>query len=125
MKVIVCGARDAQSPAQVFEALDQLHRRRPITELMQGGANGVDKFARDWAATKPEIKRYVCRADWERYGPSAGPIRNARMLEWKPDLVIAFPGGKGTANMVAQANAAEVAVYHVETGIEAHHPNGR
>jgi predicted Rossmann-fold nucleotide-binding protein len=32
------------------------------------------------------------------------------MLEWKPDLVVAFPGGTGTADMVAQAKAAGVAV---------------
>jgi ABC-type Fe3+-hydroxamate transport system substrate-binding protein len=45
-----------------------------------------------------------------KYGPSAGPIRNGRMLEYKPDLVIAFPGGRGTANMVKQARKAGIAV---------------
>jgi hypothetical protein len=36
--------------------------------LMQGGATGADQFAMEWAATKPEIKRYVCHADWETHG---------------------------------------------------------
>jgi len=92
MKVLVCGGRNLRSPAQVFRALDRLHQEKPITELMQGGATGADQFAMEWAATKPEIKRYVCHADWETHGRAAGPIRNEKMLTWKPDLVVAFPG---------------------------------
>lgn len=108
-KVIVCGGRNFRSPAQVWRALDRFHEATPISELMQGGATGVDEFASQWAAHNG-IKRYVCRADWDRYGRAAGPKRNARMLEWMPDLVIAFPGGPGTANMVKQARDAGVRV---------------
>lgn len=44
-------------------------------------------------------------------GKAAGPIRNQRMLdEGKPDLVVAFPGGRGTADMVRRAKAAGVPV---------------
>jgi YspA, cpYpsA-related SLOG family len=110
MKVLVCGGRNFRSPAQVFRALDRLHQEKPITELMQGGATGADQFAMEWAATKPEIKRYVCPADWETHGRAAGPIRNEKMLTWKPDLVVAFPGGDGTADMVRRAEAAGVPV---------------
>ena len=88
-----------------------LHHELKFTELMQGGAAGADKMASEWATTKPEIKRYVCHAEWSKYGRGAGPRRNARMLEWKPDLVIAFPGGAGTANMVKQARTAGTEVY--------------
>jgi len=39
-----------------------------------------------------------------RYGPynaAAGAIRNEKMaVEGKPDLIIAFPGGPGTKNMI-------------------------
>lgn len=109
MRVIVCGGRNFRSPAQVFHGLDRIHSDTPITELMQGGATGADQFAKEWAVTK-QIKRFVCKADWDKHGKAAGPIRNARMLEWKPDLVIAFPGGRGTANMVKQATDAGVKV---------------
>jgi YspA, cpYpsA-related SLOG family len=68
MKVLVCGGRNFRSPAQVFRALDRLHQEKPITELMQGGATGANQFAMEWAATKPEIKRYACHADWETHG---------------------------------------------------------
>jgi hypothetical protein len=48
-------------------------------------------------------------ADWEKLGRSAGPIRNQAMLdEGRPDLVVAFPGHHGTADMVRRARAAGV-----------------
>lgn len=51
------------------------------------------------------------RADWGKYGKSAGPRRNKQMLdEGRPDLVVAFEGGRGTADMVKQAKAAGVEV---------------
>jgi YspA, cpYpsA-related SLOG family len=108
MKVIVCGGRDYPSPSHVFAGLDDLHAERPISELMQGGATGVDQFARDWAIYNG-VKRWVCHADWKTHGKAAGPMRNQRMLEWKPDVVVAFPGGRGTADMVRRAR---------DTGIE-------
>lgn len=110
MRVIVCGGRDFDNVAYVWSCLDKFHADNGITELMQGGARGVDTFARDWARNKG-IKRYVCHADWETHGRAAGPKRNARMLEWKPDVVVAFPGGRGTADMVKRAKDANVWVF--------------
>lgn len=110
MKVLVCGGRNFRSPAQVWRELDRLHAEFAFTALMQGGAPGVDRFASEWAIGKPTIERYVCKADWARFGRAAGPKRNARMMEWKPDLVVAFPGGTGTANMVKLATDAGVRV---------------
>lgn len=100
----------------MWRSLDAIHVGTPITELMQGGATGVDTFAREWAATKPGILRYVCRADWDQYGRAAGPIRNKRMLEWGPKMVISFPGGAGTADMVRQATEAGVMVLSYQPG---------
>lgn len=119
MKVIVCGGRDFPSPAQVWQDLDRLHAQLGFTELMQGGATGVDQFAKEWAGTKPEIKRFVCKADWS-LGKRAGPLRNARMLEWKPDLVVAFPGGRGTDDMVHRSAEAGFKVLYCRLTGEAH-----
>lgn len=48
---------------------------------------------------------------WKDHGKAAGPIRNQLMLDdFKPDLVVAFPGGKGTADMVKKAQDAGVTV---------------
>lgn len=115
VKVIVCGGRNFRSPAHVFSELEYMHGIYKFTALMQGGASGVDRMARDWAATHPEIDRYVCRADWKTHGRAAGPIRNAKMLQWKPDMVIAFAGGAGTANVVAQAKKAGINVAYPHT----------
>lgn len=110
MRVVVCGGRDFQSPAQVWRGLDAIHQSTPIKELMQGGCpTGVDRFAKEWAAANG-VKRWVCHAKWDQHGRAAGPIRNGRMLEWKPDAVVEFPGGRGTADMVRRAKEAGVAV---------------
>lgn len=113
MRVLVCGGRDFDNVAFVRSRLDALHAQQPITHLIHGGARGVDTIAGDWSKTK-SIERYVCLADWNKHGKAAGPIRNARMLEWKPDLVVAFPGGRGTANMIEQAERAGVPVKRIE-----------
>lgn len=110
MRVIVCGGRDFNNVAYIWSKLDQLHAERRITAIMHGGAKGADSIAAEWAMTKPAIVRYVCLPNWEKYGKAAGPKRNARMLEWEPDLVVAFPGGRGTDNMVTQAKKAGVEV---------------
>lgn len=109
-RLLVCGGRDYADAALLFDTLDVLHREYQFRDFIQGGARGADRLARQWACTHPEIVRWECKADWRRYGLAAGHIRNARMLEWLPDLVVAFPGGTGTADMVRQARAAGVEV---------------
>jgi hypothetical protein len=57
------------------------------------------------------VKCVSVYAAWHDYGKAAGPIRNKRMLtDFAPDIVVAFPGGKGTADMVRQAKEREVEV---------------
>jgi len=78
--------------------------------IISGGATGVDSAAADFAAVN-FCKLEVFPADWKQHGRSAGYIRNKQMLfEGKPDLVVAFPGGKGTAMMVDLANRAGIKV---------------
>ena len=100
--------------AYIWSTLDRLHTEKPFTHFMQGGARGVDAIAREWAITKSGVEMYVCKAEWDKYGKTAGPRRNARMMEWNPDLVIAFAGGRGTADMVRRAKAAGVIVKEIQ-----------
>ncbi len=54
-------------------------------------------------------------ADWDKFGKGAGPIRNQQMIdEGKPDLVVAFPGGTGTADMVKRAKKHGIEVIEVK-----------
>jgi len=109
MKILVCGGRDFYQRPPVFDRLDELQPTHVIT----GGAPGADDSAMLWACERC-VPYTIFPADWSKHGKTAGPIRNKRMLdEGKPDLVLAFPGGVGTMNMVSQALKAGVKVQHV------------
>lgn len=110
MKVLVCGGRDFGDEAFVNRILTEQHRVIAFTHLIHGAAPGADRLAGSWAR-KNGVQEVSCPAQWDSFGKGAGPIRNRRMLELWPELLIAFPGGRGTANMVEQADAASVQVY--------------
>jgi hypothetical protein len=114
MRVLVCGGRDFADIDLLYRELDRIHAQTPIDCIIEGGAKGADYLAARWSARNdlPNHARYP--ADWAIHGRAAGPVRNQRMLdEGKPDLVVAFPGGKGTADMVRRARSAGVAVRSV------------
>lgn len=97
----------------VFRTLDRLHRERGIAIVIHGKARGADTLADEWA-TANNIPRMPMAADWARHGRSAGPIRNGEMLfHGRPDGVVAFSGGVGTADMVRQARIAGVPVWEI------------
>jgi len=109
MKILVCGGRESnqQMCNQVWCTLDDhltaANNAGQKMVIITGGATGADSYANDWAYAN-DVPCKVFRADWKKHGRAAGPIRNKQMIvEGKPDLVLAFPGGKGTANMVKQA----------------------
>lgn len=80
------------------------------TLLIAGGAKGADTLRCQWAQDR-EVRTAIYEAQWAKYGPEAGPVRNERMLrEGKPGLVVAFAGGRGAADMVSRARAAGVEV---------------
>jgi hypothetical protein len=111
--VLACGGRDFDDLGTVWSNLDVLHHFRGIRLLIEGGAAGADLLASQWAtANNVPSKRFA--ADWKKHGRAAGPIRNRQMLdEGKPDLVVAFPGGRGTADMVRAAQEAGIEVMDV------------
>lgn len=111
MRVLVCGGRNFDDPLTLGSWLGGIHKDcGPITLLIEGGAGGADFMASEFAKWRG-IPVKTFRADWGRYGKAAGPRRNKQMLdEGHPDLVVAFEGGRGTANMVKQAKAAGVEV---------------
>lgn len=107
--VLVCGGRRYSDIPTAFRVLDEI---KPDV-VVQGEATGADAIAKLWA----KQHRVVCfgiRANWDRDGVRAGPIRNQKMLDkHRPRLVVAFPGGKGTADMVSRARAAGVEVREI------------
>jgi len=115
MRVIVTGGRNYEDRATVWRVLDELHAERPIEVLVHGGATGADHLAHWWARAKGvpvEIFR-VLPDEWRSIGPSAGPIRNKRMIGSGADMVVAFPGGRGTANCADLAAKAGIEVRRI------------
>ena len=112
MKILVCGGRDYNKKEVVYNVLDLMYDN--IQCIVHGGARGVDSLAQTWAEERG-VKTLVFPADWEKYGKSAGPIRNKQMLDENPDLmgVLAFPGGNGTKNMINLAVNRNISVLKV------------
>lgn len=109
MKVLVCGGRDYADKLALWCVLDGLGPPE-VSAIISGMARGADSFAAEWAE-RFGFALLKFPADWEAHGRAAGPIRNQRMLdEGKPDLVVAFPGGRGTADMVGRAKKAGIPV---------------
>ena len=109
-RTLVCGGRDYRDYRRIFEVLSSLEP----SMVIHGDARGADTGADIWAVVHG-VPFQRCPADWARGGHAAGPVRNAEMLrDHKPELVVAFPGGYGTANMVLQAEDAGVEVLRIE-----------
>jgi len=108
IRVLVCGGRNYDSA----DACNWLHKFaltdiseklgilvRKVTVVIHGGASGADLGGAQWGEDI-NAKVLCFPANWKKHGKSAGPIRNKRMVEeGRPDVVIAFSGGAGTANM--------------------------
>jgi hypothetical protein len=111
MRVLVCGGRDFDDYDLVCEILGT----HPVgTTFAHGAARGADELAHRFAM-RNGYSVYSYPADWRKHGKGAGPIRSQRMLdEFAPDLVIAFPGGRGTMDMVSRARKADVDVREIQ-----------
>lgn len=99
LKVIVAGSRTFHDYEYLAKELDI--RIPPfIEEIVSGDAEGPDKMGAKWA----EEHRYPVKhfpAQWDKYGKSAGMIRNHEMGDYA-DSLIAFWDGKsrGTRDMI-------------------------
>lgn len=112
MKILVCGGRRFTDRAFIFDCLEQFGLQNDVSHVIHGGCSGVDKRAGEWA-DETGRQQVIVPANWRAYGVTAGPVRNKAMIDLKPDLVIAFPGGKGTSNMKSIARAANVQVIEI------------
>jgi len=115
--IVAAGGRDLSWPQErIASALLQRSGGRAVHLLLHGEARGADQ-AIGRAAHQLGWPVQSLPAEWGRYGRSAGPIRNRRLLEQAlaeaeahtspaftaSVLVIAFPGGPGTDSLVQQA----------------------
>lgn len=103
-RVLVTGSRDWTDKKVIQDALDNivLDYDGPYTLIHGECPTGADKIAADYAT---ELKWEVIPepADWKKYGKSAGPIRNQKMInDHKPNVALAFSlnQSSGTANCI-------------------------
>lgn len=103
MKVIICGGRDYAMSIDDWDWLDGLKDTLPITVVVSGCASGADTGGQRWANMRHiPIKQFP--AEWRLHGRAAGPMRNSVMANYA-EACIAFPGGRGTTDMIAKATA--------------------
>ena len=128
--VLVCGGRYYDNAVAVHGALANIDRVHGVNRIVTGGCGGADALGEEWAEMHDvSVSTYI--PNWVRHGKAAGPLRNQEMLEKeKPDLIIAFPGGKGTADMVRRGRKAGVEVLEINepptfvTAEQRSEPNG-
>lgn len=122
IKVLVCGGRGyddwlffKKEMTDIINPLSKYEEAFYDVVIIQGGASGADFMAKMWAQEHNCLwKDHEHKADWKRYGKSAGYIRNAQMYQAEnPDLVVAFPGGDGTAGMIKIAKKGRTKVIEI------------
>jgi hypothetical protein len=119
-RVLVCGGRDYADRATLFAVLDRVHRERGVALLVHGACpfGGADILADEWARARGvPVKDYPVDHSIDGPWPGAGPRRNGRMLAAaRPDAVVAFPGDRGTRDMIRKARAAGLPVWQPVDG---------
>ncbi len=113
-RILVCGGRDFTDELYVQRVMDALSFWfEPKFCIVHGGARGADKAADAWAHSHG-YPVFTAFAPWSYYGNGAGPTRNQWMITWfRPELVVAFPGATGTADMMRRAASNGIPVYDV------------
>lgn len=113
IRLLVAGSRDGIRYRTVEREMlrwmryDGEAHRDPVripTEIVHGGASGVDTFA-EYLATDLRIPVRVFPADWKTFGKSAGPRRNAEMARYATHALVIHHGSRGSLDMVKRARA--------------------
>ena len=94
MKIAIIGSRT------ITDANISIYIPRNTTEIVSGGAKGIDTLAREYAISN-NIKLTEFIPDYKRYGRGAPLKRNMQIIEYA-DRIIAFWDGrsKGTEYVI-------------------------
>ena len=114
-KIIVCGDRKWRHTDIIYKRLSNL----PFNSIIiEGGCSGADLQAKN-AALELGLEVIEFPAVWKKYGKVAGPIRNIKMLNANPNLVIAFhddiENSRGTKHMVSETRKRNIPVEIIQS----------
>ena len=109
MKVIIAGGRNYNNYETLLEAIQESSFL--ITEVVCGGATGVDTLGEKWANEHGIPIKYF-EANWDKWGKAAGPKRNKQMSLYGEALIAIWDGvSRGTQNMIHYATSNGLKVY--------------
>ena len=118
MRIIIAGSRGVTDKVKVITALTMAleeWKPREVTEIISGGARGVDTLAEELANEyKIAFREYP--ADWDKYGKRAGYLRNEQMADAADGLVLVWDGeSRGSKHMldIAKRKGLKVHVHRV------------
>jgi hypothetical protein len=119
--VLVCGGRDQTNKIMVYEKLNAYRKlleenRYEFSVLVSGAAPGVDSIALNWARDS-QVAFVGIPALWDTHGKGAGPIRNALMSRLPISVCLAFNGGTGTQNMIANCKEKGIPLFYPEVDL--------
>lgn len=115
MRLLICAGRHFADQHLCRQALDAFQRLHQVGVVIHGGNQCLGAPIEDWAR---EIGAHLIRypPNWQRHGKQAERQRNHFMLvDSRPDVVIALPGGDDTSELVCQAKASGISVLTVES----------
>jgi hypothetical protein len=119
MKIIIAGSRHLTGDKvklEVWKAVAQAIDKwdvREVTEIVTGGAAGIDSLGEQFAEQfRIAHKRFD--ANWDEFGKSAGPKRNAEMAEYADALILVWDGkSRGSLSMRWEAEKRKMPIYEV------------
>lgn len=111
MKCIIAGSRDGFTFNDVVKAVQESGFTEEISEVVSGGAHGVDRFGEQWADYNAvNVKRFI--PDWDGLGKKAGHVRNREMGDYADALIALWDGkSSGTKGMIEYAQKKGLKVY--------------
>lgn len=96
---------------EVCKAIKNSGFEDEISEIVSGGALGVDKLGEKFAK-KFDIPLKIMLANWKKYDKMAGMIRNREMAEYGDALILCWDGlSRGSANMLEEAKKKDLKIY--------------
>lgn len=109
MKTIIAGSRGITDIRRVVAAVAD--SGFTISEVVSGGARGVDRLGEQYAARNGvPVRRFI--PDWDGKGKVAGFIRNREMAEYADALIAIWDGqSRGTWNMIEEARKRNLKVF--------------
>ncbi len=93
--------------ARLAQILSAAVDRLGVVRMVMGDQKGADYLASSWCY-EHDVPFQIYEANWQGLGRAAGPARNLLMIKSEstmPAICIAFPGSRGTRDMVKQAEA--------------------